>query len=260
MTKLQLLTTKTFNGCVLDCYVEPAQTDKGDFWATREQIGQLLGYVQPEVAITKIHDRHAERMDKFSTITKLVRVEGGREVTREVFVYNFKGLLEICRYSNQPTADAVMDVLWEIADEIRRTGSYSAKKKLPANSFKAAEALIDKVFKCKTEADCEQIRTLDKVFQGVYGYSVLEVGEIQPEAQPEPEPRNRRAEIWEHIVARFAPDEWFTTSELKQSLDEVHLCIRQVRRYLLSFVANKQLKRRGSYKGTEYSINKHPRP
>ena len=29
-------------------------------------------------------------------------------VTREVIVYNFKGLLEICRYSNQPKANAVM--------------------------------------------------------------------------------------------------------------------------------------------------------
>ena len=47
MTKLQLLTTKHFNGCVLDCYVELAQKDKGDFWATREQIGTLLECKHP---------------------------------------------------------------------------------------------------------------------------------------------------------------------------------------------------------------------
>ena len=65
-------------------------------------------------------------MDKFSTVVKLGTVEGSRTVTREVTVYSFKGLLEICRYSNQPKANAVMDKLWEIADEIRRTGSYNA--------------------------------------------------------------------------------------------------------------------------------------
>ena len=72
---MELVKHAQFNGVQLDCYVEPGQEDKGDFWATREQIGQLLEYVQPEVAITKIHERHAERLDKFSTVTTLVRVE-----------------------------------------------------------------------------------------------------------------------------------------------------------------------------------------
>ena len=71
--------------------------------------------------------RNKERLDKFSTSTKLVRVEGERTVTREVRVYNFMGLLEICRYSQQDTANAVIDTLWAIAEEIRRTGSYNAK-------------------------------------------------------------------------------------------------------------------------------------
>ena len=126
MSELVLKRREEFDGVELDCYVEAETSDSGDFWLTREQIGRALEYVQPEVAITKIHQRNAERMDKFSTVTKMVRVEGSRTVTREVTVYSFKGLLEICRYSNQPKANAVMDKLWEIADEIRRTGSYNA--------------------------------------------------------------------------------------------------------------------------------------
>ena len=39
-------------------------------------------------------------------------------------MYNFKGLLEICRYSNQSKANDVMDFLWEVADEIRQKGLY----------------------------------------------------------------------------------------------------------------------------------------
>ena len=63
---LQILTTRNFNGLSFDCYYEDGQ-DVGDFWATREQIGQLLGYTQPMKSIAKIHERNKARLDKFST-------------------------------------------------------------------------------------------------------------------------------------------------------------------------------------------------
>ncbi|MBQ7220730.1 MAG: hypothetical protein IJS28_07110 [Synergistaceae bacterium] len=133
-SELQLVTTRDFNGITFNCYVEQGQRDPQDFWATRTQIGQLLGYEDPEDAVKKIHARHKERIDKFSRGDKLSLHEETRTVTREVVLYDFKGLLEICRYSNQPVADAVMDVLWDIADEIRRTGSYSVKHEPEAPS------------------------------------------------------------------------------------------------------------------------------
>ena len=68
---MQLLTTKHLNGCALDCYIEPEQEDKGNFWATSEQIGRLLEYVSPDVSIRKLHQRNKARLDKFSTRTKL---------------------------------------------------------------------------------------------------------------------------------------------------------------------------------------------
>ncbi len=126
---MKLLATRTFNGVSLDCYQD--ETNKEDFWATREQIGMLLEYAYPNDAIRKIHERNAERLNQFSTSVNLTGVEGNRTVTREMTVYNFKGLLEICRFSNQPKANAVMDFLWEIADEIRRTGSYGLKPDAP---------------------------------------------------------------------------------------------------------------------------------
>ena len=120
---MELLISKNFNGTALDCY--KAENAQDDFWATREQIGRLLGYKKPNDAIRFIHIRNQDRLDKFSTSFKLNGVEGGRTVTRDVIVYNFKGLLEICRYSNRPKANDVMDFLWNIADEIRRTGFYA---------------------------------------------------------------------------------------------------------------------------------------
>lgn len=244
---MQLLTTKHFNGYVLDCYVEP--NGVGDFWATSEQIGQLLGYVDPDVAIRKIHMRNKERLDKFSTSTKLVRVEGERTVTREVRLYSFKGLLEICRYSNQPVANAVMDVLWDIADEIRRTGEYKTKTRRSPRSFmKDAELIIDKTFKCKTHADCQAVIALDKVFQSANSYSVLDVAELQPEL-----PLSRSEELWEHIVSTFDIGELFSLAMLQKTFGEEILSSRQIRRYLSSFVASHKLNRHGNRKSTEYS-------
>ena len=260
MTKeLKLYTTKTYNGVEFDCYIEAGQTN--DFWATRTQIGELLGYENPNDAIAIIHHRNAERLNKFSTTFKMKGVDGGREVSREVTVYDFKGLLEICRYSNQPKADAIMDWLWDIADEIRRTGSYSAnvkRSRRTLSSFKAAEVLIDKAVQCKTSADWQAVQALDRVFQDNYGYSVLEVAEIQPktEIQPEPQPAGHSEELWQHIVSTFAPDEWFSFTKIKQTLPRNTLSLRQVRHYLASFVARKMLCKRGSTRNSEYIRNR----
>ena len=93
---LQVLATRNLNGVKLNCYHKDGQ-DAGDFWATREQIGELLGYEDPKNAITKIHSRNKARLDKFSKRCQIVTPMKG---TRTAIVYNFKGLLEIYRYSN----------------------------------------------------------------------------------------------------------------------------------------------------------------
>ena len=134
---MQVAATREFNGITLRCYQEAGQVDPTDFWATREQIGQALGYADPTDAIAKIHKRNKERLDRFSGMDRLSTPEGGTQMTT---IYNFKGLLEICRYSNQPVANQVIDVLWDIADEIRRTGSYGNRDLDPVN-IRAAEVL-----------------------------------------------------------------------------------------------------------------------
>ncbi|MBR0252570.1 MAG: hypothetical protein IJQ99_03870 [Synergistaceae bacterium] len=137
---MKLLITEEFDGVTLDCY--KAENEDDGFWATREQIGQLLEYSNPDTAIKNIHLRNAERLSKFSTQLILSQVEGNRTVTRDVIVYNFKGFLEICRFSNQPKADAVIDFAWSVMDEIRRNGHYEATE-LDALHIRAAELLKD---------------------------------------------------------------------------------------------------------------------
>ena len=160
---MELATTREFNGVTLNCYVE--QQDSNDFWATRTQIGQLLEYEDPMRAVAHIHERNKERL------------EGSRTVSREVIVYNFKGLLEICRYSNQPVADKVIDVLWDIADEIRRTGSYNAQSELSALAVRAAEVLKD--------TDRKQFK--GEIYRLVTGHDLPE-----PERKAKPEHTPRR--------------------------------------------------------------------
>ena len=67
---LQVITTRNFNGLAFDCY---KGDDENDFWATREQIGRLLGYNNPQDAIAKIHRRNRNRLDKFSRVDKMSR-------------------------------------------------------------------------------------------------------------------------------------------------------------------------------------------
>lgn len=178
MTKdLELYTSKTYNGMEFDCYVEVGQSETGDFWATREQIGRLLGYEYPREAVGKIHQRNKERLDRFSTEVKLTLVEGSREVERDVVVYSFKGLLEICRYSNQPKADAVMDWLWDVADEIRRTGSYRVKcdsPELPSGVLEGARL----IFEVAGIKENQLSLALDKVYASYTGRSALEMGNV----------------------------------------------------------------------------------
>lgn len=122
---MELLTTRKFNGVALDCYKAENQDD--GFWATREQIGQLLGYKNPRIAISIIHKRHKENLDRYSSVI-ILNTEAGE---RETVIYNFKGFLEICRYSKQPKAEAVIKFCWEVMDEIRRTGSYGKEEFVP---------------------------------------------------------------------------------------------------------------------------------
>lgn len=119
---LTLATSRNLNGHTLNCYVENNSDDNYDFWATRTQIGEFLGYADPRIAVKLIHKRNKERLDKFSKRVQIDTTSSGKQNTT---IYSFKGLLEICRFSNQPNANKVIDVLWDIADEIRKTGAYS---------------------------------------------------------------------------------------------------------------------------------------
>lgn len=111
MKDLKLVEKRKFGNITCDVY------EKGDdYFVTRDQIGRALGYKCPRKSIAAIHNRHKERFDKFSAVVKLETTTGKE---KEIFLYSAKGVYEICRWSNQPTANDFYDFIYELLENIR---------------------------------------------------------------------------------------------------------------------------------------------
>ena len=109
---LKLITTETFGD--LSCNFYRNMND--DILLTREQIGSALEYSNPDIALSKIHKKHSDRLDQLSVVTKLVSTDGK---SYETMLYTQRGIMEICRWSRQPKADIFMDWVWDIIEKYR---------------------------------------------------------------------------------------------------------------------------------------------
>jgi len=106
MTNLTKVLTTHFGSLKVDV-VKAGQSEPG---ITRKQLGEMLGYEDPHRSVAKIHDRNRERLDQFSVVVKMTTTD---KKSYDTHVYGFKGVLEVCRYSAQPKANAVIDWAWE---------------------------------------------------------------------------------------------------------------------------------------------------
>lgn len=116
MSDLLLVEKRLINNVLVDGFYRDKQA-----LFNRFQIGSALEYTDPAIAIAKIHKRHKERLDQFSFLYQI----GKGANKREMVLYTTKGVLEICRWSNQPKANEVMDRLYDYHDSIMRKGYYS---------------------------------------------------------------------------------------------------------------------------------------
>ena len=112
MTNLKLITTETFGD--LSCNFYRNMND--DILLTREQIGIALEYSDPNVALSKIHKKHKDRLDELSVVTKLESTDGKEYNTT---LYSERGIMEICRWSRQPKANIFMDWVWDIIEKYK---------------------------------------------------------------------------------------------------------------------------------------------
>jgi len=116
MNNLTVVTTQKFGTVLCDFY----RNESNDIFMTRDQIGTALEYENPRDAIYRIHERNADRLDKYSAVVKLSTTDGKAYST---YIYSTKGIYEICRFSRQPKADAFMDWVWDVIESIRNSRS-----------------------------------------------------------------------------------------------------------------------------------------
>ena len=151
---MTVITSKPFGALSMDVY----EDNNHQYYMTREQIGTALEYNNPNKAIQNIHVKNTDRLDPLSTFLKLRNVEGGITKEREYIVYSLRGVMEICRLSRQPKADAFMDFCWDIMESLMRGDSVLATPQMDAALSKEfidvrLHALFDSVKNLQSELD-----------------------------------------------------------------------------------------------------------
>lgn len=110
--EFKLVTSQKFGNVPCDFY----KNEAADILMTRKQIGEALGYADPVRSISKLHDRHSNRLNKFSAVDKLTTTDGKNY---ETILYTAKGIYEICRHSKQHKANEFFDFVYEILEKLR---------------------------------------------------------------------------------------------------------------------------------------------
>lgn len=174
MESLQIIQKANFGSFEVEFH----KGEDGEIYVTREQIGQALGYSEPRKALEKIHERHADRIDKFSTVVKLGTVEGDREVTRDVIVYSARGIYEICRWSRQPKADEFQDFVYNILESLRKGQTELKQTTEPVNQLtglqQAGKILIDTALSLKGSlSHYDSLRMIAKGSEMVAGEPII---------------------------------------------------------------------------------------
>ena len=147
---ITLVTQKPF--CSLTCNFYKDDAIENEFYMTRRQIGEALGYVKADDAIQQIHNRNKDRLDPLSTTLTLGGVEGNRWVNRNTRVYTLRGVMEICRFSRQPNADKFMDFVWDVMESLYHGRSVLATPdQTSAVAMQTIQALVDSTLKTQAE-------------------------------------------------------------------------------------------------------------
>lgn len=161
---MTVITSKPFGALNVDVY----QNDKHQYYMTREQIGRALECKEPRKYIAKIHERNADRLDSLSTVVNLTTVEGGITKEREIICYSLRGVMEICRLSRQPKADAFMDFCWDIMESLMHGDTVLATPQMDAALSKEfidvrLHALFDSVKNLQSELDSTRKELGDQI-------------------------------------------------------------------------------------------------
>lgn len=153
--ELKLAKKKLFEGFEVECY-EDITRDNGDFFMTRKQIGEALEY-KDESSYHRIIKRNIDKIGN-PIVVNLTRVEGNRNVSRDIEVYSFKQLFHIIDASNQTKATMFMDWAVITLQELvtgRAELKFKREEDKIAYNYKIAE-IINKAVKEGIEVGVEK--------------------------------------------------------------------------------------------------------
>lgn len=161
---MTVITSKPFGALNVDVY----QNDKHQYYMTREQIGRALECKEPRKYIAKIHERNADRLDPLSSVVNLTTEVGNYTQERKTYMYSLRGVMEICRLSRQPKADAFMDFCWDIMESLMRGDSVLATPQMDAALSKEfidvrLHALFDSMKNLQSELDSTRKDLSDQI-------------------------------------------------------------------------------------------------
>lgn len=157
---MTVITSKPFGALNVDVY----EDSKHQYYMTREQIGTALEYDDPRKRIAVIHSRNKDRLDKFSRGFQFETPSGSQTMV----CHNLKGVMEICRFSRQPKADAFMDFCWDIMESLMRGDSVMATPQMDAALSKEfidvrLHALFDSMKNLQNELDSTRKDLSDQI-------------------------------------------------------------------------------------------------
>ena len=142
----------------------------GEVWFVAKDVCDVLELSNPTEALRALDD------DEKNTL----RISEGIRGNPTMNVINESGLYRLAFRSNKPMAkDFTRWVAHTVLPEIRRTGSYSARKGLPSGILEGAKM----IFEAAGIKDNQLSLAMDKVYQSYTGRSALAIGEIYLEVQ-----------------------------------------------------------------------------
>lgn len=159
-SEMKLATTKNFGSLAVEVYENPQR----EFFMTRDQIGTALEYKNPAIAVGKIHNQNKERLDSLSSLSVLDNEVGNHTQKRQIYMYSLRGVMEICRFSRQPKADAFMDFCWDVMESLMRgeTVSLKSKEEVQAQRQARFDTMVEKL-DALTEARKQDRQAIDNV-------------------------------------------------------------------------------------------------
>ena len=126
--RLRLVKQGDFLGTKCDFYVN----ETGDIFMSRTQIGYALQYKDPANAVKNIHNKYHDRFDRFSVEVAGAQFEPPLKFNQnsaKVYMYEERGIYEVCRRSRQPVSDAFNDWVYDVILSIKKNGYYIASER-----------------------------------------------------------------------------------------------------------------------------------